>query len=204
MTLAEREQGLIDLVETHQAEACRRLITEAEEAARALVQGAHGSARRRLHQRAVAERARARGRIEAARAERATRERRAIERLHWQLLEAAWPRLREALLERWRSPAGRRAWLDRAVREALGILPRKAWRVCHPPGLGAEEGARLQAELAPQIAGPLELAVAADLVAGVRIESGEAVLDATLEGLLADRRRLEARLLGLFNSGAGA
>ena len=46
MTLAEREQGLIDLVETHQAEACRRLITEAEEAARALVQRAHGSARR--------------------------------------------------------------------------------------------------------------------------------------------------------------
>ncbi len=201
MSLADRERQLLALVETYQAEECRRLLEAAQGAARVLVQGAYRGARQRLHQRTAAERTRARRRIEAAQAELATRERRATERLHWQLLEVAWPRLREVLLGRWQSPEGRRVWVEWTVRDALESLPLHQWLIEHAPELGAQEQGRLRAALTPRLAEPPGFASDGGLLAGVRIRCGEAVLDGTLAGLLVDRPRLEARLLGLFAQG---
>lgn len=198
MTLREREQQLLTLVETYQAEECRRLLGEAQTRGRTLLCEAYRNARHTLHQRVLAERARARARVEAAEAELATRERRAIEHLHWQLLEVGWPRLRELLLERWHSPQGRWVWVERATRAALRSLPLGQWLIQHPPELGGDELTRLGEMLAPRLPEPPQFAIDTTLAAGVRIQSGAAILDATLEGLLTDRRRLEARLLGVF------
>lgn len=202
MRLDEREQQLIALVETYQVEESRRLLEEAQQTARALLGDAYRGARRNLHQRVLAERQRARLRIEAAQAELATRERRAIEHLQSQLLEAAWPRLRSLLLERWQSRQGREAWVEGVARDALTRLPLKGWLITHPPELEGKEQERLRTWLVPQLTEPPGFAVDARLVAGVRILTGGAVLDGSLGGLLMDRRRLEARLLGLFTGGA--
>jgi hypothetical protein len=204
MTLGEREGRLLSVVEQYQAQECRRLLEEAEGAARDLLRRAYRSARDHLHQQVQAERTRARSRIEAAKAALATRERRHIEGLHWQLLEAAWPGLREALLQRWQAPEGRWAWVLRAVEEAQRSLPSQQWLIQHPPHLGTDEQARLRVALAPGLAEPPRFGLDATLEAGLLIRSGNAVLDATLDGLLADRRRLEARLLGLLQRGGEA
>ena len=200
MTLEDRERRLLELVDEHREGECRRLLKRAEEEARALVRQAYGNARRRAGRLAAAERLRARGRIEAAKAEKATRDRMSRERRQLALLETAWPRLEAALLRRWRQPADRRRWLEQAMDLARRVLPGPLWSIRHAADVGPDEQAALAGELAPGLVQPPEVRPDLGIRAGLVIRSGDAVLDATLDALLADRRSLEARLLAILMS----
>jgi hypothetical protein len=198
MSLEERELGLLKLVAEHRDEACRRLIAEAEQSARELLRQTHRRQRAHLHRRVLEERARIHARIQAVEAERVTRERREQARSSAGVLEQAWPLLQAGLQRRWQDAEGRRRWVERCVRDALGALPSGAWTVRHAPGWPAAEQQAVREELTrtlgvePQLRGDLSIE------AGLIIDSGGACLDGSLGGLLADRQRLEARLLALL------
>lgn len=200
MNLAEREASLLRLVAEYREQECRRLLDAARAEAVALVAATYQRERAHLHERMVAERRRAHGRIQAAQAERATRERWLTERAHADLLAAAWPRLSEALLARWREPRSRADWVASHLDEALRALPRGRWSVRHAPEWGEEERREPVRRLVEALGEAPRLQTDGGLAAGLVIASAGAVLDASLAGLLRDRARLEARLLALIEA----
>jgi hypothetical protein len=159
---------------------------------------AYRRARAQLHERVVSERANARSRLHAARAEHDTRLRASGDRVNARLLELAWPLLRDALNMRWVHAETRSIWARHAVAQARRRLPPGLWTVRHPPDWSAAERSPLEAELTNVLNQAPHFRADGTLSAGIVIESEGAVLDASLEGLLRDRRRLEARLLALL------
>jgi hypothetical protein len=198
MSLEERERALLRLVVEQRDEACRRLFAEAEEAATEILRETHRKERAHLHKRVVDERARIQARIQAIEAERVTRERRQQARSSAGILEQAWPLLRQGLERRWQDAEGRQQWVERCVQEALGALPAGPWTLRHPPGWPAAEEQAVREELTRALGVEPQLRSDSAIEAGLIIDSGGACLDASLNGLLGDRPRLEARLLALL------
>jgi hypothetical protein len=206
MNVEESAKTLLKLVEGYRSQECRDAIDKARAEAAEILRRAWRREREHLHASVQAERSRARALIQAAQAERATRERASGDRQNAVLLADAWPRLRALLLARWRDPAGREIWVARALDQARRSLPPGPWTVRHAPDWGAPEAAGATLALA---AGPkgegraLRFLADPGIAAGLIIEGGAAVLDASLDGLLADRQRLEARLLALLAAREG-
>jgi hypothetical protein len=203
MNLEEREQGLLRLVEAYQESECRSLLEAARQEAALLIHRTHQEARARVHQRILTERAGARERIQAARAERDTRERAGLERANARILSLAWPRLEALLKARWRDPAGRRTWVEGVLGQARRLLPPGVWTLRHAPGWPAPEWQSLARTLAAELGSEPRFVADGTLAAGLAIEGAGAVLDGSLEGLLKDRTRVEARLLALLEEVSG-
>jgi hypothetical protein len=198
MNTEERERRLLALIAEYQAAECRTLLESARAEATALLSEAWRRARAQLHERVVSERANARSRLQAARAEHETRSRASGDRANARLLELAWPRLRQVLVARWADPQLRRIWADHAVAQARQRLPVGLWTLRHPPDWSASEWAPLEAQLTNDLNQAPHFRADGALMAGLVIEADGAVLDASLDGLLRDRRRIEARLLALL------
>ena len=202
MNVEERAKGLLNLVEAYRRDECRELIDRASAEATGILRRAWRAERAHLHASVEAERTRARALIQAARAERATRERTSGDRRNARLLALAWPQLTATLQQRWREPQAREAWVAQALAAALDALPAGQWTVRHAPDWAAP------GQAAPCVAAAGRLAKRGapaprfrgdpDLDAGLVVESGAARLDASLAGLLQDRPNLEARLLALL------
>ena len=134
------------------------------------------------------------GAIEAA---LATDRRLAAQRHAVQLLGGAWRDLRARLIARWAAAPTRTQWIERA--SAARIAGRSSRR---PAGgssttrSGARpERTREHERLREGGVTEVRFVEAPDIAAGFRIVGGHNVLDATLDGLLADRTQLEGRLL---------
>jgi hypothetical protein len=199
MNLEEREQGLLRLVAQYRDSECRALLDAARTEACTLLARTYQGERARLHQRVVSERAEARARIHAARAERDTRERAGGERANAALIAAAWPLLRESLRARWHDPEARRAWVESVIEQGLRVLPLGTWTLHHAPDGPILDWQTLIQDLAVRLGAEPRVFADQTLVAGLQIECGAAILDGSLEGLLRDRSRIEARLLALWS-----
>ena len=198
MNLEEQEQGLVKLVEASRDSECRALLDAARQEAARLIARTYEEGRARLHQRVIAERAGARERIRAARAERDTRERAGRERASARLLAAAWPRLETALVAHWQDTGGRATWVRVVLGQARRRLPRGLWTLRHALGWPEAERQALGSELAGELGAEPRFVADGSLAAGLAIAAEGAVLDGSLEGLLKDRARIEARLLALL------
>lgn len=203
MNLAERQRGLLRLVADYREQECRRLLAAAREEAAEIRRQSFRKQRAYLHNYVLAERSRARAEIQAARAEQRTRERGVSERRSLELLQAALPMLRERLLQRWRVPEQRRRWTETYLHRALDLLAHGGWTVRHAAEWHDGERAELRAELTEILGQEPSFRCETAIEAGLIVESGGAVLDASLRGLLQDRTRLEARLLALLAAEAG-
>lgn len=203
MSLEDRERSLLKLVADERDEACRRILAEAERTARETVRQVHRKEREHLRRRIVEERARIRSRIQAVEAERVTRERQQQALRSADVLAQAWPLLRAGLLRRWQDPAGRQRWVTRSLREALRALPAGPWTVRHAAGWPAAEQQAAHDALTRELGVEPHLRTEPGIEAGLIIASGGAALDASLDGLLADRPRLEARLLAILAGEGG-
>jgi hypothetical protein len=202
VNIDEREQGLLKLVADYREQECRRILGEAEARARTLRRQAFARQRVALHQRIIAERSRAQSLIQAAEAERATRVRRRSEQRDAALMSAAWPLLRQALQDRWDAPDSRQRWVALAFSEAQHRLPHGGWVVRHPRSWPEAERAATARQLEAE-GEPPRFRGDDDIAAGVIITAGGAELDMSLDGLLRDRARLEARIIALSKQ-AGA
>lgn len=203
MNLSDREHELLRLVEAYRDDECRRIIDEARAEATELVRQTYRKERAHLHQRVVDERGRARTRIQAARAERETRERSQGDLANARLLIRAWPNLRDALLQRWRVAETRGQWVSHYLDYAVEVLPKGRWAIRHAPEWSETERSGLAAALQRSVGHRPVFDADGDIEAGLIAECAGAVLDASLDGLLADRTRLEARLLALFHRERG-
>ena len=197
MNLEQREQDLLKLVADYREQECGRILAEAEQSARDLLRQTFARERAGLHQGILVERARAHSLIRAAAAERTTRARRRGERSDAALVAAAWPRLVAALKARWANAETRARWVDHALSEAERRLPCGAWLVRYAQGWPEDERETARGRIEALCGAGARFQADVHVSAGLLIAADGAELDLTLEGLLRDRRRVEARLLAL-------
>jgi hypothetical protein len=195
-------QALLDLVAADRGRKCDAILAEARAQAGALLRQAHADASERMRRAFVEERERHDARVGAARANLQTKRRLALQRREHALLAAGAMRLPPALVRRWESAAGREPWVAAAVANARNVLPRGRWRILHAPHWPASERDSLAAELAAVLGAAPSLVEEPGLRAGLRISADGNVIDGTLDGLLADRAEIGARLLQLLEAKA--
>jgi hypothetical protein len=197
MNLEQRTTALLALVEQYQARRFAELLEPARAEARATLRAALAEARKRVSTAIAEERKRRDLEVGAVEAALATDRRLAAQRHAVQLLANAWSELRTRLIARWNDAPTRARWVDAYLGRALKAVPSgpAGWRIEHHPAWVESERApqleRLRAQGVPSVVFERDSAI----VAGFRIVGGHNVLDATLDGLLADRAQLEGRLL---------
>lgn len=222
LTLEARTAALLALVEQFRRRRCAELLEPAHAQARSVLRSARIEGRQRVHTTIGEARQRLAAEIGAAQARLATERRLAEQRRAVDVLRQAWAALGEALRERWRDPAARALWLDAHLARALRVLPRQG-RLAAREALVSSEGGRAPGEgdggtwriefaadwppvereafaarLAAAGVAAVEWNAQENIAGGVRIRAGNNVVDATIDGLLADRAALEGRLLDLL------
>ena len=191
--------ALLATIEEYRRARCDEYIAAARTEARRVHREAHAAARAKVRAVLTEERERLESEVASRQARLQTERRLAQQRGVSALLGEAWPLLRSALEEAWGTRASRLRWASRHLALAAGLLPGRGWRVCHASGLSGEERARLAHALE---AGDIEWVEAPALRAGLVIEAGRNFLDASLDGVLAERQALESRLLVLLEDAA--
>ena len=195
MELQNQEKRLLDLIRLEQEKACREATKQADDQVRQILGEAWRSARERLHEAVERERARAQRQLRLAEAELETRQRLSEQQREALLLDQAWQALEQQLRELWANHDGRRRWIQQAVRVGLQRLPANHWRITHPRLWNAEDQATLSAAVVNGLEQAPELLEDERIKAGIMLRSSGALLDMTLEGLIADRGAIEAELL---------
>lgn len=198
MNLEQRTQALLAVVEEFRRRRCAELLEPADAQAREIVRNALAQARQRVRTAIAEERSRTAAELGAAEARLATERRLAAQRHAMRLLAQAWDRLRAALLARWRAADSRARWVEAHLARAVQTLPAGAWTIrCAPDWPPLERDAALH-RLAAQGVRDVRIEADAAIAAGFRVQAGHNVLDATLDGLLADRAAIEGQLLELM------
>jgi len=192
--------ALLELIEADRARQCAALLDEAHERATALRAQAGAEARVRLREAFAEQRQRLRGQIAAAQARLATRR-----RLHEQqrvaaLLRLAWQTLPQQLRALWQQADARAAWIERVAAAALAKMPHHAWRIVHAPDWAVAEQQALARRIAAAVGEAPRFEADAAIAAGLKVLADGNVVDGSIDGLLADRAELEARLLHLLES----
>jgi hypothetical protein len=195
VTLERRVEALLELVEADRVRQSEAILGSARSEVEAIHKQAHAEARSRLRKAFAEERERSEARIAAARAKLQTQCRVAEQRRAHALVAAGLARLPAELLRRWREPEARREWLASVVAAALAVLPRASWRVAHPDEWLGAERMEFSERLADEVGVLPQLVADPRIRAGVRIAAGNNVVDGTIDGLLADRNEIGARLL---------
>jgi F0F1-type ATP synthase membrane subunit b/b' len=176
----------------------------AERGAQAALAQARKTARARLHEVIRQLRREGERRLMQARAQLETQTRTLQQRKAAHAVAEAMPMLREALAARWKDAEARRCWSDSVANLCVARLRPGRWTITHPAGWNANEQ-KAFAKLLGEKSG-IELAFKADkqLSAGLKVASDQAVLDATLAGLLADERTIAGLLLQTIDDGPAA
>jgi len=204
LTLEQRTAALLALVEEFRSRRCAELLDPARSQARALLRNARVEGRQRVHTTIGEARQRLAGEVGAAQARLATERRLVEQRQAVLVLQQAWAALRGALRARWRDGDARRLWLDAHLARALRVLPRERWQVEFAADWPPAERESFAARIAAAGVTDASWQSHGDIDGGLRIRAGSNVVDATIDGLLADRAALEGRLLDLLQEGSPA
>ncbi|MCC6610228.1 MAG: hypothetical protein IT515_11235 [Burkholderiales bacterium] len=202
MNVADTERALLAVVDASCRKQVGAILGEADARARAVLKESHERARRAVRAAFLEARLRTEERIVMLQARVATARRLHRQQRAAEILAAQWHSLPAALAQRWRDPAARRRWAAHAARDALGRLPREGWRIAHPAEWQEAERTALAAMLAADLGAPPAFVADASIQAGLRINAGHNVVDATLDGLLSDRDAIGAQLLSLTEGAA--
>jgi hypothetical protein len=211
LSLEQRTVALLALVEDYRARRCAALFEPAREQAREILRAARAQGRRRVRATVGELRQRLAAEVGAAQARAATERRVTEQRRALVLLNDAWRELRAALQQRWHDPAARRLWIDTQLQRALRVLARRRhntantdvgepWSIDYAADWPETERQECFGRIAA--AGIVIAATQArdDVDGGIRIRAGANVVDATIDGLLADRAAVEGRLLDLLRA----
>ena len=185
--------ALLENLRRHQVERTNEILDRAQDGSRRIVREAFAQSRQRARAAIEEERRRLIHAERTASMQQETRKR--LEGQQHALLCSArgWDLLVEALRRRWTTASSRIAWCRAAVAQAAALFESASSQVEHAPGLSAEELGGLR-EL-PGADARLRLTERVELEAGIVIHTAGAALDASLQGLLADRGRIEGELL---------
>ncbi|HVP32181.1 MAG TPA: hypothetical protein VMT09_00905 [Steroidobacteraceae bacterium] len=197
-------EAMLERVNQHRERHAGEIRTRAAAQSLEIVRGARTEARESLHRAVARERARmVQGLRQAeARAELESRRRAQLETRT--LLRHMWEKVAAVLESRWRSDAGRSAWIQAAIAEAAQLLAGQSWRIEHAAGVSADDRSGAESRGLAGGAGAIEWQLDAQLRAGLRVRSPGACLDATAAGLLARREEVEAAFLSEYLGLGGA
>ena len=201
MNTEERARALLALVDEYRDSKRAESVGKARAEARAAAAEASQLARSRVHEAIGAERKRYQAAVSAAEARLHTRRRLAHQSRQAAMVAAGWQRLRGVLAARWADPGGRRCWVETHLARALAVLPRGDWEVRHAPDWPEAERRERTARLAERAEAAVAFVANPSIQAGFRVRTGHNTLDATLDGLLAERKAIEGRLLHHLEQG---
>ncbi len=201
--LDNKVRHLLDVVIQHRDEKCAAIRLKAETEARALLRTAWREARQRMHSENAETRRRVEHALASHEAQQQTRARQQRQADDAILLVAARAALQAALLQRWQQPASRQQWCEALVNAAVTTLDGKEWTVEHPADWPVSEHDALLQHITSLCGKAPRLQAQADISAGLRICADGTCMDATINGLLHDRERIDAELLALCNERAG-
>lgn len=178
------------------------VIAAAEADSHAMLAQARATARARVREAIDGLRREGVLRLARARAQRDAEQHSEAQRQSARAVADAMPLLRDALDARWREPQARRQWIAAVVELAAKRLRRGAWLVAHAADWSADE----QKAFVEAVGGADHISFRADkeLRAGLRITADQATLDATPDGLVADKRTIAALLLDELTKGTPA
>lgn len=197
---ADALAALLAAVAAEREARCRALLAPAEAAAATLLAEAAVSIRRDLRRALREDRARRRAQRDAARAELDAALRLRRQRLAQAAVDEGWARLPAALLRCWQEAPCRARWIAAALDAARARLPPAGWCIRHPPALAPAEAAALRGDAAALGVAEAYCAADPEIAAGIAIVAGDARLDASVAGLLADRATVAGRLLYLWEA----
>lgn len=184
--------ALLGEIEQQCGAECRTIIESAEREAEAIISTAYAAARQRGHKLIMGLRREGEQRLMRATAQRDNDMRMAEEARAAAVLRRGCPQLIDAVVARWNVPEHRRAWIEAVAHSAWRLNP-GAWTVEHPAAWGAVDERTFRDAVGT--AGPITFRLTSDIIAGLRIRSGGAVLDGSPEALLADQPVVEAKIL---------
>lgn len=193
-------QGLLDLIEADCARQRSQVLGQAQALANELSAQARSQARELVRRAFAEQRQRHSERLHAAQAQLATQRRLHAQQRTAALLRLARQRLPGVLLALWQQPPARAAWVARTLQAAKARLPQGAWQVVHAADWPEAEALALAAELHASLGAPAQLVPSAGIAAGLKLSIAGNVIDASLDGLLASRSEVEARLARLLES----
>lgn len=198
--LQAQTEGLLRRVAREQESRTRAVLSAAGEQARSIVARARQEARARMRQAIEEERRQIERAVGERRAALDTAARRAEQSAFRALIEQAWLRLPGAVAALWQEAAGRGRWIEAACASAARSLrPQVEYVVEIDPDVPADAVALVRERMVAAGLEPVECRPVRGLGPGLRIRAGGAVVDATLDGLLASRERVEAELLAQFD-----
>jgi hypothetical protein len=188
-------RALLDLIEADRERQCTQILGEASGRAAALRAQSQAEARARMRQAFAEQRLLQRSRIAAAQARLATHCRLHEQQRSAALLRLAGEQLPGELLALWRQGASRAVWVDHVLAAAKARMPRGPWRIVHAADWSESEQRALAQTIAAEAGAAPQFAADATIAAGLKIVADGNLIDGTLEGLLADRDDIQARLL---------
>jgi hypothetical protein len=204
--LEKKLRQLLEMVERHRDEQCGAIRASAAAEAKVLLRTAWREQRERLHNDNVETRRWVEQALASHEAQQQTRRRQQQQARDEVLLVAAREALQSALLQRWQQPVSRQQWCEALVTTAVAVLDAGEWTVEHASDWPENEQEPLRARIQSHWGMTPRLQADAGIRAGLRICAAAACVDATLNGLLHDRERIDAELLALCagHSGEGA
>lgn len=191
-------RSVLDALGAQQDNRCREIESAATRKAEQLLAETRHRMRERVHRAVTEERQRRETALLESRHRIETASRRRVQAHYRDFLQDAMPLLQAALEQRWRDTETRRSWCEMLLGEAADRLPAERWSIEHPDDWSGGDTRWLAEAFAARDLPRPELVADADIVAGLRVRLGPACLDATLDGLLANRDAAEARLLAAW------
>jgi hypothetical protein len=195
VSIERQIRALLRVAEEYQAERCNALLDAANRKSRHILQHAHAAARSRLREALSDQRERLDAAIAEAETELVTQLRVSAQKRLTAALTLSLPGLKQALHRQWASRSGRSRWVEQHLKVARSVLPPTGWTIVHPPDWPQDEREDVRGWLQALGIDHPRFESDAALSAGIRVTCGPNLLDASLDGLLADRPLIEGRLL---------
>ena len=194
--------ALLLRVATDRDRRCTELRASTEGQARDLLRSARKEALANVREAITRERKHAEQALRQAQASAALEVRQRAQQATRVLLQTMWATIIGVLEARWADAAGRRSWLQEAVRQGQALLSERTWRIEHGAGWSEDERGALKKLAAAGdergAAREVELACDPAVRAGIKIRTPGACLDATVTGLLASRAQIESEFLAQY------
>ena len=187
---------LLDVVSEYQDKQCEKILTQAQQEAQQIIGQAYGDSRLRLHQYILESREDMQREIVTAKAKSHTIRKQLQHKADRLYLNQAWEMLKDKLITCWQNKEQRQRWVQKILVVALQVLPSQDWLVEHPDCWSEEEKHNLINQARQKSSGiAVNFAVSSDIIAGIRICAHGATVDGSLQGLLANRSRIESEFL---------
>lgn len=188
-------QRLLEIIDAYQNEECAKVLNETQNEAVDTTRQAFREARIRVKQDIETSRQSIERAIATAKAGVQAEEKQQQYIATQEYLEQSWLQLSDLLKQRWKSPDTRRRWVDKAVNQALQVLPESTWQIEHPENWPEDERRAVATQIRANSRPTPDFVAKKELAVGIRIIANGAMVDASIGGLMADRGRIEAELL---------